>query len=433
MEKRLALAIALCVGFMILWTWLFPTKPNPPAQGGQGTVSAPSTANRTGADGTPKEDVSPATDGSAPAGAPAPTPAPAGRDAAAPSRAAILPQAATAAGAEEEIAVTTPLASIRISNRGARVLSWKVPHYRDSKGEPLDLVSEAGRKLDALPLDLHLEDPNADRMLKQALFHVDRKEVTEGAKSTTLTLTWSDGSGNAAAKVLRIDHGSYLAELQVAAEIGGRPVAPGIQWGAGFERDQAIGTQQTGVGTRAVVDLGGRIEHQFESALKPNEPWSRSGPIAWAGVESKYFAAILMPQGGGEARVRAAAVRLVEDGRETFHLSSVLTAPGAEAFHLFVGPKDYDVLKGLNLGLERLLNFGFFGFIALPLFYALKFVQRYTGNYGWAIVVLTICIRLVFFPFMHRSQLKMRVMQEKMKRIQTKLKAMKERYHKLER
>jgi YidC/Oxa1 family membrane protein insertase len=108
-----------------------------------------------------------------------------------------------------------------------------------------------------------------------------------------------------------------------------------------------------------------------------------------------------------------------------------MVAAGATHYHLFVGPKDHDLLAGLGLGLERLLNFGMFSIIALPLFKALKFIHHYVGNYGWAIILLTVGIRLVFFPFMHRGQLKMRLAQENMKKLQPKLKALKERYEKL--
>jgi YidC/Oxa1 family membrane protein insertase len=179
--------------------------------------------------------------------------------------------------------------------------------------------------------------------------------------------------------------------------------------------------------------MGGTIDQRYQTAIKPETPWGQEGPITWAGLENKYFAAIFVPQQATTARVRAESLRLVEEGREHFHMMFTLQAPGATHHHLFVGPKDYDVLKATGLGLDHLLDFGFFGFIARPLFYALKFVEGYLGNYGWAIVVLTVGIRLVFFPFMHRSQLKMRLMQEKMKRVQPKLKSLKERYQKLER
>src|SRR5207245_2754126 len=125
-----------------------------------------------------------------------------------------------------------------------------------------------------------------------------------------------------------------------------------------------------------------------------------------------------------EGKVRIKPLRLVEEGREHFFLSFALAVPGVSRYHLFVGPKDYDLLLSFRLGLERLVNFGVFSWFAMPLFYALKFIDRYIGNFGWAIVILTALIRVLFFPLMHRSQVKMRQMQEKMKRVQPKLKAL---------
>ena len=149
-----------------------------------------------------------------------------------------------------------------------------------------------------------------------------------------------------------------------------------------------------------MVDRSGQIEHRYENAIKPEAAWVEEGPIAWAGLESKYFAAILVPQEAGPVTSRVESLRQVEEGREHFHLVLTIQAPQATHFHLFAGPKDYDVLKGLGLGLDRLLDFGFFGFVALPLFYALKFVERYVGNYGWAIVLLTLGLRVLLFPLM---------------------------------
>ena len=442
MEKRLGLAIALCVGFMLLWTWLFPPpKPLPPAAApaaGPATAAAPSDANpaaagsaSSGAAPGPAAVAAPG-GGESTAGGTAAGGAPSGAGMPAATRAAFLPAAATTAAAEKEIAIQTPLAEIRLATKGARVTSWVLRKYKDAHGAPLDLVNPAAAKLDRLPLDLLLEDKDAARVLREADYAVERKETNlEGHRTVVLTFAWSDGHGNAAAKILRVPEDSYVAELEAAAEIQGKPVTPAISWGAGFERDEDESSERLGVGARAVVGLPDRIDHRYQDKITPAAPWGEEGPILWAGLENKYFAAILVPQGAASVRTRAEALRLVEDGREFFHLDLSMAAAGATHYHLFVGPKDHDMLAGLGLGLERLLNFGMFSIIALPLFKALKFIHRYVGNYGWAIIILTVGIRLVFFPFMHRGQLKMRLAQENMKKLQPKLKALKERYEKL--
>src|SRR5436190_12202893 len=421
MEKRLALAVALCVGFLILWSYLFPTTPprapraGAPAATTEGTTSSPSEAGgRTGA---------------AAGGAAAPAGATATGLQAAPSPGAT----AIAAAAEEEITLDLPQATVHLTNRGARIRSFILKGYRDHRGQPLDLVSPAATKLDRLPLDLLTDDAALDERLKTGLYRVERQETGAGADAASvLTLRWSDGNGTGATKTLRAGGAAGLVEITVTASAPGRAVDPAIAWGAGFEEEIAEASERTGVGVRGLRSVGGKIERRYQSKIPPGEPWTDEGSTEFAGIESKYFAAVLVPPAGTVARLKVETLRLVEDGREHLHLTFSLRPPAGVAVRLYAGPKSYEVLRAAGLGLDRLLDFGFFGFIAHPLFEALKFLHRYTGNYGWAIVILTVLIRALFFPFLHRSQLKMRQMQEKMKRIQPKLKSLKERYHRLE-
>jgi YidC/Oxa1 family membrane protein insertase len=349
------------------------------------------------------------------------------------TRPANLPPGAVAGNADESLTVDTPRATVRFTSRGAQVTAWVLKNFQDDEKRPLDLVSPAAAKLGVRPLDFAFDDPATTRLFREAIYRVEQKRVEgPGGAATEVTFTWSDGAGASAAKSIRIPDASYLNEIEVAAEVGGRPVSPGLVWGAGFEPEKGPDSTRTGIGTRGVVSHGPALEHHYEIDLKPGEPWGVEGALPWAGVENKYFAAIFAPQGQGLARARAEVQPVIEDGREQHHMVFTLHPPPGP-LRLFVGPKDHEILKAQGLGLERLLDFGFFGFVAKPLFQVLRFIERYVGNYGVAIIVLTILIRLLFFPFMHRSQLKMRVMQENMKRLNPKLKALKERFQKLER
>jgi YidC/Oxa1 family membrane protein insertase len=431
MDKRLLLAVTLSIAFLIIWTTIFMPRQTPPAPGAP-SPAAPGTVPV----GTPAASAAPA--------ASSPTSSPVG---VAPSLAGLgggggtaaapdLPSGkAVGAATEEEVTISTPLEEIRITNRGGRITSWKLEKYQDDQGKPLDLVSAAGRKLDHLPLQFLLDDLEATRRLKQALYRVERADrVLEGKPVTEVTLSYSDGGGLMATKMLRVDPSSYVAELTVTAAVGGKAVTPTLVWGAGFGPHTGLENGRFSDNPYAVMNLEGRVVPILQARVKPEAPVTAGGPITWAGLEDHYFAAIVLPQAPSvQGQVRVELLRLVEEGREQMFLSFAVGVPGASRYHLFVGPKDYDLLKSLNLGLERLLDFGWFGVVALPLFYALKFIERYVGNFGWAIVLLTFLIRLVFFPLMHRSQVQMRKVQEKMKRVQPKVKALRERYHRLER
>jgi len=110
---------------------------------------------------------------------------------------------------------------------------------------------------------------------------------------------------------------------------------------------------------------GRAIEKKPQRSLKPDAPWLQEGTIRWRGSRTNISPRIRRPRPVA-GRARFELLRLVEEGREESHLSLALGLPGLSEVKLFVGPKDYDILKSLGLALERLLDFGFFGFIALP-------------------------------------------------------------------
>jgi YidC/Oxa1 family membrane protein insertase len=93
----------------------------------------------------------------------------------------------------------------------------------------------------------------------------------------------------------------------------------------------------------------------------------------------------------------------------------------------FVGPKDYDLLRGISPDLTRAIDFGMFAPLVVPLLRSLKWVNGYVGNYGWSIVLLTVLINVAMFPLRHKSVVSMRRMQE----IQPEIKAIQDRYAKL--
>jgi YidC/Oxa1 family membrane protein insertase len=103
---------------------------------------------------------------------------------------------------------------------------------------------------------------------------------------------------------------------------------------------------------------------------------------------------------------------------------SVRYAAAPQAARFFLGPKDFDVLAGVDRDLVRSIDFGMFAWIVVPLLRALKWVNGYIGNYGWSIIALTVIINLAMFPLRHKSVVSMRRMQE----IQPEVKAIQERY-----
>lgn len=441
MEKRLVLAVIVSIVFFFLWSWLFsPALPPRSLEESFDGVSAP--AGESLPDGG--TGLQPSTTGGdrpgdqrpimtkAAGGAPS-IPGILGATAAV-ADPDITPGVEIAAEGEEIIEIDTDLYKIRLSNRGALVTSWKLLDYLNDEGEPLDLVSPAAADLNIQPLQILVDDPGATSRLRDALYRVERDEYqVEGRRIIDVQFTYADGRGLAATKTLRIDAGGYLGEFSAAVRVAGRPVTPYVLWGAGFAAHTGLEKGYYADGSWAVAEINGEVEFRSQAQIEPDEPWGLTGNIAWAGVSDKYFAAVFIPDTPVPGRTHAEMHRRVRDGREQFYLSMLLLIPGANHYLLYVGPKDYEVLQAQHRGLDGLLDFGWFWFVAEPMFKALKFLYGYVGNYGWAIILLTIAIRLLLFAFMHKTQVNMKKMQDKMKNVQPKMKALRERFKKLER
>jgi YidC/Oxa1 family membrane protein insertase len=155
---------------------------------------------------------------------------------------------------------------------------------------------------------------------------------------------------------------------------------------------------------------------RVEPKLKEVE--SYRDDLKWIAQEDKYFFASLVP------------LTPMEEARawkkNDIPLIAFKGKPATNSFILYAGPKEYDRLKALHVGLEHIVDFGFFSILAVPLFWTLKLFYNVLGNYGWAIVLLTIIIRIPFIPLMNKSQKSMKKMQE----LQPKMAEVREKFKK---
>ncbi len=107
-------------------------------------------------------------------------------------------------------------------------------------------------------------------------------------------------------------------------------------------------------------------------------------------------------------------------------MAAGLAGTGPQAFRVFVGPKDLDTLKAVRPPLNGLVQFGWFGFIAEPLFYSLRWLHGYVPNYGWAIVLMTLAINMLLYPLKVKSWRSM----QRMQKVAPEIKQIQDRYKK---
>ena len=151
--------------------------------------------------------------------------------------------------------------------------------------------------------------------------------------------------------------------------------------------------------------------------------------VRWAGIESHYFAALLVaPSGAGRATLRAVALPVAAGEKPTTTVVVDVDASGAEPVLLFVGAKDHTTLARLGHELQMVVPVGdWIGPIVVPLMGLLRWVHGHVGNWGWAIVLLTLLINVAMAPFRHYSI----VNGLKMAKISPEMRTIQERYRKV--
>ncbi len=164
----------------------------------------------------------------------------------------------------------------------------------------------------------------------------------------------------------------------------------------------------------------GKVQTKDLSGIK-KKGFSFPDPTAWAGFIKKYFALLVKPDG----KIVAGSAKVDKNNLWAQMTLEPLTVPaggeGERNFLIYAGPQRYELLKSFGAGFEEVFSRGFFGLFKTGILAVLKFLDQYTHNYGWALVILTLLIKLVFAPLTHLSYASMKKMQllaPKMKAIQ---------------
>ena len=341
------------------------------------------------------------------------------------------PTAQTTDSSEREIFVETGTTQVVLSNRGGRVLHWRLKDYRDSAGALVDLVPSGVPPDQHKPFDLVVDDPDLTRRLNSVLYRVSGDvggRADASKQSATLSFEYQDAAGLRIQKDFRFDPKNYVVVFSTRVMSGDRALNPTIAWGPGLSDAGARaggGSFFTGnyvQPPQAIYHKDGDVE-RVAAASVPEQP-AYEGPFRFAGIDDHYFLAAAVDP--GNARIEFTRVTLPgPDDTQRQLLAALFRFPQPpQDVRFFVGPKQFDVLRSVDPELVRAIWFGVFGFLAVPLLTALKWVYGFIGNYGWSIIFLTILINLVIFPLRHKSLVSMRKMQV----LQPQLKAIQDRY-----
>ena len=369
-----------------------------------------------------------------------------------PAPAAVKPEAVVAkirkAAQGKDIVVETDLVRVVLSTAGGVVKHWELKQYREAKKEEVGVTAlfrklTSGKKEEKPKRELgnvqllpsydesaagETAAPLAVVPLNKALsalgqveFRADRggTRLDAGNPSGTITFTYAGPGGIAVEKRLTFHHDEYRVDVEVKTRgLDGYTLSLGTDFGLA---DKVSSDASGRVGLAALLD-GKTVTEKIEKIKGETQ---HAGSLEWFGQEDKYFTAAIIV--GGQGIVTA---RRVSAPKETGDLLTteltVKEKPEARTFTLYAGPKIYTVLKTSGHGMERMVDFGWFTVLAKPMFWLMRQFYAVFQNYGIAIILLTIVVRiLLFYP-----SLKSALAMEEMKAIQPQLLTVREKYKK---
>jgi YidC/Oxa1 family membrane protein insertase len=353
------------------------------------------------------------------------TTSPAGVPATSPPSPTLAPPAATLVGdtAEREIRVETRDVIAVFTSRGARLKSWRLKKYLDQQRQPQELIEQTPSL--PLPFTLRTADEQLNTTLNDSLYSASTVPSTVIAAPTDVRFEYRNEAGVHAVKEFHLAPDSYMIGFRVDVAAGERAVAPAIVWGpaVGDVAEVSRYTQKA----EGLFFQGGKAQRLSPKDISKQPVFE--GEFLFAGVDDNYFMTVALPKGPSRVTYQAVAIPPPPPSKDAPRdlMSWSIEPNGTQPVQFFAGPKDFDVLAAIGPDVTRAINFGMFAVIVVPLLKSLKWVNSYVGNYGWAIIILTVIINIVIFPLRHKSVVSMRKMQE----IQPEVKAIQDRYAKL--
>jgi len=253
--------------------------------------------------------------------------------------------------------------------------------------------------------------------------------------SSPVILTYDNGKGLQFTRTISIDDKYMFTVDDEVKNSGTEPVA--LYPYASVRRNETPDVRGYYIlheGLIGVVDDGLK-EIKYASALDQEKPEEFKSESGWLGITDKYWAAVVIPEQGKAFNARF--IGLKSNGRDLFQTDYAMTAPltiapgqtGETQGRVFAGAKEVNVVDGYAATYEiprfdRLIDWGWFYFLTKPLFFALDYFYKLVGNFGVAILIVTVLIKLILFPLANKSYVAM----SRMKKLAPEMQRIKERY-----
>lgn len=363
----------------------------------------------------------------------------------------------------KNITVETDMFTAVFTNEGAGLKSFILKKYKDDAGEPLDLVSQRveGFKTGKYPLyPFHFAPFEGDELLltindKAFLYEGDDSINANGSDPVEIMFQYKNAETNVSAwKKFILRNGTYIIEMQYELTKDGQPLDVPFVFGPDLENNikperspktnfklfawDGQDETETVFHTVETTPVQGRKNYAMARSISGNN-------FKWAAYQRDYFAAIfrtfpghssvgytvvkqtIIPEPGKEKTGEKKDEEEKEDDEEKddYKLFSymIVTNPSM----VYLGPKDpdqFELIQAQFPDADESIDYGFLAAIAKILLQGIKICYSFVPNYGWAIILFTLVLKIVLFPLTYTSSVSM----AKMQALQPKIKALKKKF-----
>jgi len=332
-------------------------------------------------------------------------------------------QVAVPASVAQTITVNTPLYRVKLSEKGAGFTSFTLKKYRETvqKDSPLKELLPQENSFETVLIGFDGKSlPGLDNAVFSSNLNVETVDIKDAARE--ITFSWKSTKEVVVEKTYKFSPDSYLIGLDVAIK---NSSAQSIQDKFFVLLNSALPNDKQTYGFEGPSALIGKSleEVKIKDIADQN---TYSGSINWVALQDRYFMMSVIPEPVSEASMRL-NLRGEDLLEAQYVLPDVAIGPGTQhtyQFALFFGPKSMKILGGSGHSLNKALNFGMFDILAKPCVWLMNKLYSVIPNYGIAIIILTILIKLILWPLGSKSYKSM----SEMKKIQPLMKEIREKY-----
>ncbi|HIJ87827.1 MAG TPA: membrane protein insertase YidC [Desulfuromonadales bacterium] len=396
MEKRAVIAVGLSIAVFYLFSMLFGPEKQMVAPPSPQTTSSPANNSASPVQQTPPlQNPVVATSQQLPTNAP-----------------------------QKVITVDTELYAAQFSSRGASLKNLILKNYREENSPGAKKVMLGN---DADPSIFSFSTRASGFNLPENTdFMADAETITiEKGGTRQLTFNYISGQGYTVRKIYTFSSGAYAIKLETLVfNNSAAPLVGAIQHIMTYPAEPKVKDNRFDTAGAYLFSDNSLQTNKIKDVATASKRYDKT--ILWSGFADKYFMSAILAD-----KNSIASVELKKNSADFFE--SIVSSPQftinpgqsvTTSSRLFVGPKDLDILKAQGNSLEQSLDLGWFTVIAKPLLYSLKFFYGYVGNYGIAIIIITIILKAFFFPLTHKSYKSMKGMQK----IQPEMAKLREKY-----